>query len=62
MSKLIKVVTLVLFSILVVSCEKEGPMESAGKAADEAVKEAGDAVQNAKEKMENTIENNSNNK
>lgn len=62
MSKFIKVITLVLFSILVVSCEKEGPMESAGKAADEAVKEAGDAVQDAKEKMEKTIEENTDNK
>jgi hypothetical protein len=58
MSNLIKVITLVLFSMLAISCEKEGPMESAGKAADEAVKEAGDAVQDAKEKMENAIENN----
>ena len=56
MSNLIKVMTLVLFSMLVISCEKEGPMESAGKAADEAVEEAGDAVQDAKEKMEDAIE------
>ncbi len=56
MSNLIKVITLVLFSMLVISCEKEGPMESAGKAADEAVEEAGDAVQDAKEKMEDAIE------
>ncbi len=56
MSNLIKVITLVLFSMLVISCEKEGPMESAGKAADEAVEEAGEAVQDAKEKMEDAIE------
>lgn len=62
MSKLIKVITLVLFSVFAASCEKEGPMESAGKAADEAVKDAGDAIQDAKDKMENSIEKNTDNK
>ena len=62
MSALLKVITLVLFSMLVASCEKEGPMESAGKAADEAVKDAGDAIQDAKEKMENSIEKSKDNK
>lgn len=36
-------------------CEKEGPMEEAGKAVDKAVKDTGDNIADAKEKMVDAI-------
>ena len=45
-----------LLSTLAVGCEKEGPMESAGKAADQAVKDAGKTIEDSRKKMEDAIE------
>ena len=38
-----------------VACEKEGPMEKAGKAVDESVEKAGKAVDESIEKAEKAI-------
>ena len=51
------VVFMILIAAGMTGCEKEGPMEQAGKAVDEAVKDTGDTIADAKEKekMEETI-------
>jgi hypothetical protein len=37
-------------------CEREGPMERAGKAIDEAVEDTGETLEDAHEKVEDAIE------
>ena len=49
------VVFMILITAGITGCEKEGPMEQAGKAVDEAVKDTGDTIADAKEKMEETV-------
>jgi len=56
MSKMKQLVLIMLLSTLAVGCEKEGPMESAGKAADQAVKDAGETIEDSRKKMEDAIE------
>ncbi len=43
-------------SVGVTACKKEGTMEQAGKAADEAVESVGEAAQQAGEKAEEAAE------
>ena len=55
MSKMKQLVLIMLLSTLVVGCEKEGPMESAGKAADQAVKDAGKTIEDSRKKLDDAI-------
>jgi hypothetical protein len=47
MQILIKMMLVSLFSLGLVACEREGPMERAGESIDEAVEETGDAIDDA---------------
>ena len=51
-----KILFLLLFSVFIVGCGNEGPMESAGKAVDEAVEDTGEAIDDAAENVEDAIE------
>ena len=51
-----KTLFLLLMSFFIIGCEKEGPMESAGKAVDEAIEDTGEAIDDAAENVEDAIE------
>lgn len=58
MSKFKNICVFVFLSLIAVGmfgCEKEGPMESAGKAVDEAVDDTEKTVSDTKEKMEDAV-------
>ena len=47
---------MIVVFVSIAGCEKEGPMEHAGKAVDEAVEDTGEAIKDAQEKMEDAME------
>jgi len=47
MQILMKILLISLFSLGLVACEREGPMERAGESIDEAVEDTGDAIEDA---------------
>ncbi len=47
MQTLMKLLLISLFSLGLVACEREGPMERAGESIDETVEEAGDEIDDA---------------
>lgn len=46
---------LVVLTLALAACEREGPMERAGEKADQAVEETKENVEQAKEKTEETV-------
>ena len=44
-----------LLGFALVACEQEGPMEKAGKKADEAMEKAGEKMEHAGEKIQDTV-------
>ncbi len=55
-NRFLQLVMVLIIGVFIAGCEKEGPMERAGKAADEAVEDTGKAVEDAKKKVEEAIE------
>ena len=55
-NRLLQIAMVLIIGMLITGCEKEGPMERAGKAADEAADDAGEAVKDAQKKVEDAIE------
>lgn len=56
LSRLKILIVPLLFGMIIVGCEKDGPMEDAGEAIDEAVEDAGEAIEDAQEKVEDAVE------
>ena len=55
-NRLLQIAMVLIISMFITGCEKEGPMEQAGKAVDEAAEDAGEAVKDAQKKVEDAIE------
>ena len=52
----LKIAMILIIGMLIAGCEKEGPMEQAGKAVDKAAEDAGKAVKDAQKKVEDAID------
>ena len=55
-NKILQIAMVLIIGMFIAGCEKEGPMEQAGKAIDEATEDAGEAVKDAQKKVEDAID------
>ena len=51
-NRLFQIAMILIVGMLITGCEKEGPMERAGKAVDEVAEDAGEAIKDAQKKVE----------
>lgn len=60
--RMLVVTAFTFFSLNILGCEEEGPLEKAGKKADEAIEEVQEEAEEAAEEMEESVEEQTNNK
>jgi Sec-independent protein translocase protein TatA len=55
-NRFLQIALVLVVGILMTGCEKEGAMEQAGKAVDEAAEDAGKAIKDAQKKVEDAVD------
>ena len=57
LAKPVAALSALAFALSLAACQKEGPMERAGKSVDNAAEKAGDKIERAGEKIKDTVKN-----